>query len=313
MKLLTFLIYECQAPLGSDLDNLLVAIMEITVPSLLSIDYQESSHSAGHVVDLLLYVSRGLVMRRDVPVNPTTKATLQRSLAEHAELFVSSRSWQEVMVEILCSSIASPQPYDSGGVSVSMLVAERFAVVASEDPHKISAQFTATSSISESHGYEPRTPLSTSSANCTLMWRQKLWSRLYSRLTLLLGDSSRATDGGKKAELLMCICSLAAEMPVRVIEDSLVEVCRLAILGLTLAVGLCPSDASGQPLESSPLFHCRFVLRQKSLACILSGLLLHVSDSNTMEGLFVPQVSTLVPLLIQVRVIIAASCQLIIK
>ena len=252
-------------------------------------------------VDILLCVCRGLVMRRDVPLPPSCASALS-SAASDSTLAASLgqlKSWQEVFLEVVCVAITANIPVSGRpdeAVSVGMMIAEKFSVMACEQPCRVTPLLAGAAASP----YSPRTPLSITSSNCTLMWRQRLWSRLHPRLTPHLQAKQTVSSDISTAILLVCVCSLAAEMPVKVIASSLLDLSRFAIIGLTLAVGLCPADANGQVDHSSAVFRCRFLLRQKCVACILSGLLLHTSDSNAIESVFVPHVHSLVPLLIQV-------------
>jgi len=262
---------------GPALEARVLNVFEIALPNLLK-DSAEWKYS----VDLVVWVTRGLVMRGDILISSLN--VVQSLFQTHSIPQFVGNNWQAAFLSLLCELLDA----SIGRDELSIFTSEQFSVVCAENllpciDGKISS-------------FAPFCVLvSRSTVHCTLLWRQKLWSRLYSEL------SRRLSLSGHQLPLLSCICCLASEMPAQVVENDLADITRYSVQAMMLS-----SAMSGHG-HTTVLADRRtgFILKQRALACLLPALsgpltVEAINDEKCVSQPILSHIHSLVPLLLQI-------------
>ena len=145
--------------------------------------------------------------------------------------------------------------------------------------------------------------LSDSSSNTSaMMWRQKLWHKCFPILTSAadtITELSSDEDVIHPTSILLCICGLAAEMPLAVVKEHMPQLITFSIQALMVNspdASANFSPASNAEVESL-ISYVRTYSRHAAVQCLLSAC--QSTDETIIECLS-SHMTTLVPLLLQV-------------
>lgn len=259
-------------------------------------------------MQVLVLIVRALMMRRNVSKTQHTPSDASSSHCINTSISVA-QTWQEHFLQVVLSVLlvaSAENSSSSGGAALTLaLVAKHMHLLSSE-------------SNSANDGKEGCGFLSSVTSNTTsLMWRQKLWHQCLPVLTTAVQQATALSGSDKISDFtcsfssdltqpiaaLLCLCSLAAEMPLAVVQEHLPVLITFSIQALMVNEPL-PSPPSLKDKdrltdgEAAAVLgaHVRTYLRHAAVQCLLSAC--QSSRPEVVKALE-PHLTTLVPLLLQ--------------
>lgn len=282
-----------------------LAVFSSTVYS----DNADFSISAG----LLLWTVRSVSMRPNLKVKLTEDWVVSSSesaaaaggnasalLSSFPRAFSADTSgaatalptWQEYLVALLLHILTYENAEDNTAGSstpmcrLQLAVASQMGILTAEHDLILSSTVRA------------------SATTAALFWKQKLWSRLFSKLHTGIGSTSTSGSGVNSASAfstsaspsqsfvsvlrLLSVCTLSTGMPVNIMQDSLVQLVSVVVTAMSYK----PASATAGGECAAYIGACAVMVQQSM--CTLEVLLKHDAQ------LFIPYLNIVMPSLVEV-------------
>lgn len=226
-------------------------------------------------------------MRRNIPITTTTIVPVPSSAGP------APKTWQDLFLQLLLGLLLQCSEH---GSSSRLLV----LALLGKHMHLLSSEGKGCFLLDSSR---------TNGGSVVTMWRQKLWHKCFPALGTAVQQASAVPgveEPGEKGvrrpvAALLCFCGLAAETPLAVVQEHMPAIVSYSVQALMVNdPSSCDSSLPSSPdSDQDQLFsHVRRQLRHAAVQCLLSAC---QSTDPTIAEAMEPHLSTLVPLLLQVK------------